>query len=54
MISKYDDFILESKLELLLEAKLELMDNFRKALNSMSDNKIAKILLSLNNKILMI
>lgn len=44
MISKYNDFILESKLELLLEAKLELTSNFRKALDSMSDNKIAKFI----------
>lgn len=50
MISKYDDFILESKLELLLEAKLELTSNFRKALDSMSDDKIAKFILSLNDK----
>ena len=50
MISKYNDFILESKLELLLEAKLELTSNFRKALDSMSDNKIAKFILSLNDK----
>lgn len=28
MISKYNDFILESKLELLLEAKLELTSDF--------------------------
>lgn len=50
MISKYNDFILESKLELLLEAKLELTSNFRKALDSMSDNKIAKFILSLSDK----
>ena len=50
MISKYNDFILESKLELLLEAKLELTSNFHKALDSMSDNKIAKFILSLNDK----
>ena len=50
MISNYSNFILENKLELLLEAKLELTNNFRKALNSMSDNPLAKVILSFDDK----
>lgn len=47
MITKYSEFILES---LLLESEVVYSDKFKKVLNKMPDNEIAKNLISIENK----